>query len=106
MPLSYRSRQLAIPLITQSDAGTENFGTANCHTTARHRLDPSLVDTLQHRWMRNKTNIKCEANWSIFRRNFAPGFEQLFDEGVNNGLYDVGNPLEQYVSQHLLDKLN
>jgi hypothetical protein len=85
----------AIPLTTQSDPGSENFGTANSHTLARHRLDPTLSDTLQHRWMRKKNNIKCEANWSIFRRDFTPGFENIFDEGVNNGLYDVDNPLEK-----------
>jgi hypothetical protein len=93
-----RSVQAAIPLITQSDAGTENFGTANCHTTARHRLDPTLADTLQHRWMRNKTNIKSESNWSMLRRDFTPGFENLFDEGVNNGLYDASDALERYLS--------
>jgi hypothetical protein len=27
--------------------------------------------------------------------DFAPGFENLFDEGVNNGLYDASNPLEK-----------
>ena len=91
-----QSVQAAIPLITQSDAGSENFGTANCHTTARHRLDPSLADTLQHWWMRNKTNIKSESNWSILRRDFTPGFENLFDEGVNNGLYDASDALERY----------
>jgi hypothetical protein len=85
---------LGIPLITQSDGGTENFGTANCHTTARHRLDPSLADTLQHRWMRNKTNIKSESNWSVFRRDFTPGFETLFDHGVNNGYYHKDDALE------------
>ena len=87
----------AILLITQSDAGTENFGTANCHTTARHRLDPSLADTLQHRWMRNKTNIKNESNWSVLRRDFTPGFENVLDDGVNRGLYNVDDPLERYV---------
>ena len=46
--------------------------------------------------MRNKTNIKSESNWSIFRRDFTPGFENLFDEGVNNGLYDASDALERY----------
>ncbi|KAJ6573341.1 hypothetical protein B0H10DRAFT_1964050 [Mycena sp. CBHHK59/15] len=39
-----------IPLITQSDLGSENNGIANCHTVTRQRLDPSLNGTLQHRW--------------------------------------------------------
>jgi len=78
----------------QSDPGTENYGTANCHTVARHHLDPSLANTLQHRWMRKKNNIKCEANWSIFRHDFAPGFENIFDRGFNDGIYKPDNPLE------------
>jgi len=28
----------------------ENYGVANTHTVIRHRLDPSLVNTLQHRF--------------------------------------------------------
>jgi len=61
-------------------------------------LDPTLVGTLQHRWMRNKTNIKSEANWSVFRRDFTPGFESVLDLGVNNGWYDVNHALEKYVN--------
>jgi hypothetical protein len=87
--------QLAIPLTTQSDPGTENYGVANVQTLLRHQLDSTLVGTLQHRWMRNKANVKSEANWSVFRRDFAPGFEDLFEQGVNQGWYDVNNPLEK-----------
>jgi hypothetical protein len=50
--------------------------------------------------MREKNNIKCEANWSMFRRDFTPGFEDLFDDGVNNGLYDADILLERYVKSH------
>jgi len=84
-----------VPLITQSDPGTENYGVANAHMMICHRLDSSLSDTLQHRWMRDKQNIKSEINWSIFRRDFTPGFEDLFDHGVNSGWYDVSNALEK-----------
>ena len=69
--------RLGIPLTTQSDPGTENYGVANVQTLLRHQLDSTLVGTLQHRWMRNKANVKSEANWSVFRRDFAPGFEDL-----------------------------
>ena len=48
--------------------------------------------------MRNKTNIKSEANWSVFRRDFTPGFESVLDLGVNNGWYDVNHALEKYVN--------
>ncbi|KAG8941619.1 hypothetical protein FRC04_004139 [Tulasnella sp. 424] len=39
-----------MPLITQSDEGTENYGIANAQTTMRHMLDPSLEGTI-HRLM-------------------------------------------------------
>jgi hypothetical protein len=65
----------------------------------RQRLDPTLVGTLQHRWMVKKMNIKSEGNWSVFRRDFTPGFESMFDKGVNNGWYNVNNALEKYVDQ-------
>ena len=51
----------AIPLVCQSDPGGENNTIANIHTLAQHKLDPSLVGTLQHRWKHNKTNVKSEA---------------------------------------------
>lgn len=84
-----------IPLITQSDRGRENNGVANLHTCIRHRLDPSLRDTLQHRWCIDKSNIKPEAAWSQMRRQFTPGFESILDQGLNDGFYDPDDPLEK-----------
>ncbi|KAM6501138.1 hypothetical protein JOM56_004152 [Amanita muscaria] len=81
--------QGAIPLVTQSDPGSENFGVANAHTLAHHELDPTLVGTLQHRWKHKTHNVKSEANWSVLRRTFSPGFQDMLEEGVKNGLYDV-----------------
>lgn len=63
----------------------------------RHKLDPSLIGTLQHQWKREKSNVKPEANWSVLRRDFTPGFEALFEQGVLEGLYDVNKPLEKCV---------
>ena len=68
---------------------------ANVQTLLRHRLDPTLVVPLQHRWKRNEANVKLEANWSALRRDFLPGFEDLFEQGVNQGWYDVNKPLEK-----------
>ena len=85
---------LGIPLITQSDPGSENFGVANAHTSACHLLDPSLAEMLQHQWMQKHQNIKPKAHWSIMRSDWAPGFEDLLKTGVQNGWYNVGNPLE------------
>ncbi|KAG6833286.1 hypothetical protein H0H93_013292, partial [Arthromyces matolae] len=35
-----------VPVLTQSDPGTENFGVANVHTLIRHSLDQKLTSTL------------------------------------------------------------
>lgn len=86
-----------IPLITQSDPGKENNCTANCHTSIHHHLDPSLIHMLQHRWKREKNNVKPEGVWSQYHQKFTPGFESILDYGVQNGLYDVNNHIEKYV---------
>jgi hypothetical protein len=80
-----------------SDPGRENNGIANMHTMIRHQLDPSLCDTLQHRFCPDKKNIKSEIGWSQLRAQWAPGFEDLFEFGVNAGFYTVSDPLEKYV---------
>jgi hypothetical protein len=81
--------------VTQSDPGTENFGIANCHTTIRHRLDPSLANTLQHRFMRDKSNIKPEIMWSVLRRTWSDGFETVLQYGLLHGIYDPSNTIEK-----------
>ncbi|KAG1893790.1 uncharacterized protein F5891DRAFT_1131149 [Suillus fuscotomentosus] len=58
---------LDMPLVTQSDPGTENFGIANGHTMLHQWYDPSLQGTLQHRWMRTKKNVMPEIAWSQLR---------------------------------------
>ncbi|KAI0054561.1 hypothetical protein BV25DRAFT_1922583 [Artomyces pyxidatus] len=94
-------RLKAVPLITQSDPGTENFGVANAHTTIRQRLDPSLAGTLQHRWMREHQNIKPEIHWSILRKDWAPGFEDILEQGVENGWYDINILMEKHLFRWL-----
>ncbi|KAJ7176192.1 hypothetical protein C8R43DRAFT_942992 [Mycena crocata] len=79
------NESLDMPLVSQSDPGTENFGLANGHTLLRHLHDPSLEGTLQHRWMLQKKNVMPEIGWSQLRRRFSPGFEDILDVGVNNG---------------------
>ena len=80
-----------------SDPGSENNGIANMHTVMRHQLDPSLCDTLQHLFCHDKTNIKSEIGWSQFRAQWTPSFEDLFEFGVNSGLYTASDALEKYV---------
>jgi hypothetical protein len=88
---------IGVPVITQSDRGTENNGVANAHTLIRQRLDPTLNGTLQHRFMFGHNNILSEAGWSVFRRDFAPGFEDILERGVMQGWYNPDDFLERYV---------
>ncbi|KAF8590916.1 hypothetical protein K439DRAFT_1611571 [Ramaria rubella] len=50
----------AMPLVTQSDPRSENYGVANGHTTLRHMFDPSFQGTRQHCWMRKHNTVGCE----------------------------------------------
>ncbi|KAF8586982.1 hypothetical protein K439DRAFT_1646012 [Ramaria rubella] len=90
-----------MPLVTQSDPGTENYGVANGHTTGRHMVDPSLEGTQQHRWMRDHNNVKPEITWSQLHHHFTPGVEDLLDNGLNKGWYDPSDPLDIYTSSLL-----
>ncbi|KAG6370288.1 hypothetical protein JVT61DRAFT_12239 [Boletus reticuloceps] len=90
-----------IPMITQSDPGTENIGIANVQTLLRQMHDPTLEGFVQHRWMRTKKNIMPEIAWSQLRRRFTPGFEALLGEGVDAGWYDSDNTLQTMVFRWL-----
>ena len=92
---AYEVPTTGIPIITQSDPGTENYGVANAQTVMRHRLDPGLANTLQHRFARGHNNILSEIKWSVFRRDFSPGFEDILEQGVQRGWYDVNDALER-----------
>ncbi|KAG9311682.1 hypothetical protein JVU11DRAFT_7919 [Chiua virens] len=90
-----------IPLVTQSDPGTENFGVANGQTMLRQILDPSLAGFIQHRWMRLKKNVMPEIAWSQLRRRFTPGFEAILQQGVDSGWYDPDNTLQLMIFRWL-----
>lgn len=77
-----------MPMLTQSDPGTENFGIANSQSTLRQMMDPRLAGTMQHIHSRRHGNIKPEIFWAGFRRRFAPGLEQLFSQGIEQGIYN------------------
>ncbi|KAI0310015.1 hypothetical protein OF83DRAFT_1278963 [Amylostereum chailletii] len=97
-----RAREIGgIPLVTQSDPGTENNGVANAHTLLRRALDPSLEDAIQHRWMRILKNIKPEILWSMLRRDWAVGFETILQLGLDMGWYDP-DPDFQWSSESTL----
>ncbi|KIK81382.1 hypothetical protein PAXRUDRAFT_156237, partial [Paxillus rubicundulus Ve08.2h10] len=83
-----------IPLVTQSDPGTENFGIANAQTKLWQMHNPALAGFVQHQWMRKKKNIMLEIAWSQLRRCFSPGFEALLEQGMQARWYDVDNTLQ------------
>ncbi|EGO29143.1 hypothetical protein SERLADRAFT_405248 [Serpula lacrymans var. lacrymans S7.9] len=93
-----------MPLVTQSDPGSENNGIANGHTLLRHLQDPSLERTLQHKFKGSHRNIKPEIFWNQLRRRWSPGFERLLDYGLNEGLYNPDNPLQRF--NHTLPRHN
>ncbi|KAJ7599462.1 hypothetical protein C8J56DRAFT_849581 [Mycena floridula] len=83
-----------IPLTTQSNPGSENNGIANCHTSIRHQLDPSLCGTSQHCWITgNGKNVKPEIIWKDFRAHCIPSFEEIMEQGVQHGWYKIENPI-------------
>ena len=86
---------LGVPIISQSDPGTENYGVANTHTLIRHRLDPSLANSMQHCFAPGHNNILSEIRWSVFRRDFAPGFEDELQKGVDRGWYNINETLDK-----------
>ena len=88
-----------IPLITLSDLGAENYNVACAQTALRHCVDPSLNGTIQHQWSRDSEhgNIKPVIHWSVFSRHWSVGFQALLDRGVDEGYYDVEDPLESFV---------
>ncbi|KZS86338.1 hypothetical protein SISNIDRAFT_421048, partial [Sistotremastrum niveocremeum HHB9708] len=85
-----------MPCLTQSDRGSENHGIANAQTELRHLLEPELGRTLQHRWRGKNRNIKPEVFWSILRRGWAPGFENVLQMGLSAGFYDPTRAWERY----------
>ncbi|KZT57983.1 hypothetical protein CALCODRAFT_410741, partial [Calocera cornea HHB12733] len=90
-----------IPLLTQSDPGTENHGMANAQTLLRQLLDPTLAGTLQHQWMRGHANIKPEIFWSKLRRQWSEGWEAVFEDGLTEGWYDPEVVLERLLFRWL-----
>lgn len=90
-----------IPLLTQSDGGTENFNIAKAQTAMRQILDPSLVGSIQHRWMGARFNTPPETFWSGLRLTWTRGYEDLFELGVAQQWYDLSNALHRMLFRWL-----
>ncbi|KAJ7199908.1 hypothetical protein GGX14DRAFT_572338 [Mycena pura] len=93
----------SIPLLSFSDTGKENNGIANCHSSIRQQLDPTLRGTLQHKWFYEKMNIKSEIGWAQVRQGFSPGFEDIILQGQVLGLidFDQATPIEIFLFRWL-----
>ena len=83
-------------MLTQSDCGTENYNIAYAQTFMRQELDPELIGTLQHNFMRGHTNIKPERAWARLRETWSKGFEAMLDKGVENQWYNTNNVVDRY----------
>ena len=83
-------------MITQSDHGTENYNIAYAQTFMRQELDPGLVGTLQHKFMRGHTNIKPERAWGRLRDTWSKGFEDMLNHGITNQWYNTSNVVDRY----------
>ncbi|KAG1722714.1 hypothetical protein EDB19DRAFT_1916525 [Suillus lakei] len=93
-----------IPMVTQSDPGSENYGITNAHTMLCQWHDPALQGSLQHWWMRMKKNVMPEIAWSQMCRHFTPGFETLLDRGVTSScILDFKIKLECEALDHVRD---
>ncbi|KAJ7205542.1 hypothetical protein GGX14DRAFT_568877 [Mycena pura] len=80
-----------------------NNGIANCHSSIRQQLDPTLRGTLQHKWFYEKMNIKSEIGWAQVRQGFSPGFEDIILQGQVLGLidFDQATPIEIFLFRWL-----
>ncbi|KAF8990788.1 hypothetical protein BDQ17DRAFT_1393070 [Cyathus striatus] len=83
----------SMPLVTQSDPGSENFGLTNGHTFLCHYHDPALQGTLQHCWMHSKKNL---------RQRFTPGFEDILERGINEDFYHPDHTIEAFVISYII----
>ncbi|KAG2029242.1 hypothetical protein BDR03DRAFT_1018676 [Suillus americanus] len=83
-----------MPMVTQSNPGSENYGIANAHTILHQWHNPALQGSLQHCWMRMKKNVMLEVTWSQMQHCFTPGFETLLNHGVTSSWYDTNNTLQ------------
>ncbi|KAG1838765.1 hypothetical protein F4604DRAFT_1885393 [Suillus subluteus] len=87
----------AMPLVTQSDLGTENNGIMNGHTMLHHLQDPGLACTPQHKFRGDHRNIKPENFWSQLCHHWTLGFEDILDFGLSAGIYNPDDALERLV---------
>ncbi|KZP23893.1 hypothetical protein FIBSPDRAFT_684836, partial [Athelia psychrophila] len=83
-----------MPLVTQSDPGSEYYRVANGQSLLRQWHDPILKGTSQDRWMRDKKNIPPEINWSQLRQRFTPGYKNVIKLGILEGWYDPADTLD------------
>ena len=64
-------------------------------------MDPSLNGIVQHQWSHEHGNIKPVIHWSVFSRHWSVGFLALLDKGVDEGYYNVEDPLDSYAQPFL-----
>ncbi|KIK94040.1 hypothetical protein PAXRUDRAFT_143761 [Paxillus rubicundulus Ve08.2h10] len=83
-----------IPLVTQSDPGTEIFRIPNTQTLLCQMHDPALAGYIQHHWMQKKKNVMPKIAWSQLHQHFTPGSESLLEQGTEEGWFNINNTLQ------------
>jgi hypothetical protein len=84
-----------MPLVTQSDPGTENFGIANGHTMLHQWYDPSLQG-VHNTASLDANQEQCHARDRVVA-TVTSCFESLLDHRVEQDWYDSDNTLQVYV---------
>lgn len=83
-----------MPMLTQSDPGTENFGIANVQSTLCQMLDSSLSGTMQHIRLRKHGNIKPEVFWAGYQKQLATGLEPFISIRLEEGFFNPDTHIE------------
>ena len=50
---------------------------------------------MQYRFAPGHKNVLSEIRWSVFQRDFALGFEDELQKGVDHGWYNINETLDK-----------
>ncbi|KAG8794406.1 hypothetical protein FRC12_024644 [Ceratobasidium sp. 428] len=59
--------------------------------------DPELEGTMQHIHSQKPGNIKPEILWGLFCKQFTPGLEKLFSEGLKTQIFNPNIDVQKKV---------
>ncbi|VDI17274.1 Hypothetical predicted protein [Mytilus galloprovincialis] len=83
-----------VPLVLQSDPGTENVLIGALQCTLRHEADDYFAGIKSFRVVRSKFNQRIEAWWSMFRRQSSEWWINFFKDLVSFGEFNRDNVVD------------